>query len=91
MVVISGGTAFASMFLHASTVFGGVPISQAFAIGLLAYNCTMAIVGPLLGMEAELVETVEPQVVSKPGQTPRHPSDKKNLKNRYNVINGVKR
>lgn len=91
LVVISGGTAFASMFLHASTVFGGVPISQAFAIGLLAYNCTMAIVGPLLGMEVELVETVEPQVVSKPGQTPRHPSDKKNLKNRYNVINGVKR
>ena len=69
MVVIFGGTAFASMFLRASTVFGGVPISQAFAIGLLAYNCTMAIVGSLLGMEVELVETVEPQVVSKPGQT----------------------
>ena len=91
LVVISGGTAFASVVLHASTVFGGVPISQAFAIGLLAYNCTMAIVGPLLGIEVELVETVEPQVVSKPEQTPRHPSDKKNLKNRYNVINGVKR
>ena len=54
-----------------ATVFGGVAVSQAFAIGALAFNAFAYIIAPLFGVEVEGIEY-------EPISTPVLPSNKPN-------------
>ena len=68
--------AFAAITSAASaTVFGGVPVAQAFAIGALAFDFTAWFVAPLYGIKMEGVE-YEPMPSMgdyKPGES-KHPA-----------------
>jgi hypothetical protein len=63
--------------LASATVFGGVFVVKAFAIGALAVDFFAFIVAPLLGMEVQGIEIGpnSPQL-PKPGPTPKHPYGK---------------
>ena len=62
----------------AATVFGGVAVTQAFAIGALAFNFTAFIIAPLYGFEMEGIEFRTPEPPYKlPNKTPtNHPAEK---------------
>lgn len=88
LMVISGGAAVSAV-LQYTTVFYGVPIAQAFAIGALFYNCTMLVLGSLLGFEAILLEMGQSQDVPEPYVTPKHPGERKKrtYRSKFNMIN----
>ena len=58
--------------------FLGISAKQAFAIGALAYDFTVFVVAPLLGLKMDPIEfnpsSYQP---SKPGATPKHPYNKR--------------
>lgn len=58
--------------------FLGISAKQAFAIGALAYDFTVFVVAPLLGLKMDPIEfNPSPYQPSKPGATPKHPYNKR--------------
>ena len=53
----------------------GIEAQKAFAIGLLAYDFTAIIIGPIVGLELEPIEMGgdDPYEFPKPKETPKHP------------------
>ena len=89
-VVISligvGATVFGSAGLATHVL--GVTAARAFALGALAFNFFGMFVAPILNITVQPIEWgPAPYTPTKPGETPRHPGNKKStlLTKRFNV------
>ena len=63
------GAAYAWGHASTATVFGGVPIAQALAIGALAYNFVAIFIAPFLGIDMEPIELDQSSVPTIPNPT----------------------